>query len=672
MIVSWNWLKDYVALDMPSDEVTRRLMMAGLNWESTDPVDDDLAIDLEVTSNRPDCLGHVGVAREIGVLFDRPLRRPDPQPKAGATAVGTLAQVAVECPKLCPRYTARVLRGVRVGDSPAWLVQRLKTLGLNAINNVVDITNYVLMECGQPLHAFDLRRLRGGRIVVREARAGERLEAIDHKTYALDPGMCVIADAEVPVALGGVMGGAATEVSAATTDLLIEAADFAPLSIRTTARKLSLHSPSSYRFERGVDPEGVDWASRRCCEMLLDLCGGELAAGVLDVGANQVGAAAPIGLRLARIPRVLGIDVPTDVVRRILAALGLRELNVSATSLEYAAPSWRRDLEREIDLIEEVARIHGYDKIPEDVGVPMAASFRTNDDRVLERVRGVMTAAGFDEALTTSVVRPEMSAACSPWTDAPPLVCSTPMLKGADQVRRSLIPSLLDVRRVNEAAANAEIELFETARAYLARPGQLPEEPWMLAFTTGGDFLRAKGVVETLVRTVNPDAVLTVAPANVSLLHRVRSCRLLLDGEVLAFVGEVAPEGLEQSGLRNSTTVAELNLDRLVRVARLIPRWTPPSPYPAIARDLNLIVEERIRWSELESVVRRAAGTTLESIRYRETYRDAQKDGAGRKRLLFSFELRSPERTLTSEEADAIRDRIVAACNESLGASLLA
>ncbi len=280
MLISWNWLNEYVKLDVTPAELAERLMMAGLNHEDTHAVGDDLAINLEVTSNRPDCLGHVGIAREAAVLFDRPLTIPKAQPRSGAPRVAELTQVRVDNPRECPRYTARVVRGVKVGPSPPWLVKRLATIGIGAINNVVDITNYVLMECGQPLHAFDLAKLAGRQIVVRQARAGETFLAINHKTYTLDEAICVIADEKRAVGLGGVMGGADTEVSGRTTELLIEAAEFDPLSIRNTARKLNLHSDSSYRFERGLDPQGVDWASRRCVELILELAGGELAEGV--------------------------------------------------------------------------------------------------------------------------------------------------------------------------------------------------------------------------------------------------------------------------------------------------------------------------------------------------------------------------------------------------------
>ena len=342
MIVSWNWLKLYVSLSVPPEEFERRLMLAGLNHEETKPAGGDLAIDLEITSNRPDCLGHIGIAREAAVVFSLPLSIPNPQPAQGKSAVSELAKVTLECPNLCLRYTARVVHGIKVQPSPDWLIDHLKTIGIEPINNVVDVTNFVLMECGQPLHAFDFQKLEGQEIVVREARKGERLEAINHKTYELEPGMCVIADRSRPVGLGGVMGGANTEVTANTKDVLIEAAEFDPLSIRNTARKLSLHSDSSYRFERGLDPEGVDWASRRCCELILQTAGGELAAGVIDVGRKSP-VREPIILRLSQLKRILGIEIDPAEVRRILTALGNKEQQAAKTTgqIEVIPPSWR-------------------------------------------------------------------------------------------------------------------------------------------------------------------------------------------------------------------------------------------------------------------------------------------------------------------------------------------
>jgi phenylalanyl-tRNA synthetase beta chain len=671
MLVSWNWLKDYVDLPASTEQATNRLMMAGLNHESTEKVGSDFCIDLEITSNRADCLGHIGIAREVSVLLGQSLTTPSPQlTTAGSTKAGDLTSVAIECPDLCARYIARVIRGVKVKPSPTWLQDRLRTIGIAVVNNVVDITNYVMMENGQPLHAFDLAKLKERRIIVREARPGEPFEAINHQTYALDSGMCVIADAERPIALGGVMGGSDTEVTGTTVDLLIEAADFAPMSIRSTARKLKLHSPSSYRFERGLDPEGTDWASRRCCEMILDLAGGEIAAGSVDVGMKP-SAREPITLRLSQVKRILGIEIPPERVERILRDLGLQIQSAEAKTITGIPPSWRRDLTREIDLVEEAARIHGYDQIPEDAAVPMAASHRSDSDRVLAIVRRVMTATGFDEAMTTSVVTPEMSEVFAPWTQAEALLTNRQMLKGTDRMRRSLIPSLLEARQFNEGRGNAVIELFETAKVYLPRQNELPQEQVTLAATSGGDYYALKGVIESLVENVNPDVRVSVKPIQLPLLEFGKTVEVTADGAKLGVLGVVSTEGRKLFGLRGPASVFEINISALERLARLVPQHRKQSPFPAVTRDVNLIIDEVARWADLEATILSAAGGQLESVRYLDTYRDPAKDGPGKKRLLFSMSLRSPERTLTGEEVDQVRDRVVEACGQQHRAVLL-
>ncbi|HEX4131279.1 MAG TPA: phenylalanine--tRNA ligase subunit beta [Pirellulales bacterium] len=671
MLVSLNWLKTYVALDMPVEELTHRLMMAGFNHESSTPVGDDVAIDLEVTSNRPDCLGHIGVAREIAVLWQRALTLPKAAPQAKGKPLNTLASVVVDCPDLCPRYTARAITGMRVAPSPPWLLRRLATIGQPAINNVVDVTNYVMMESGQPLHAFDLERLAGGKIVVRRGRQGEKLEAIDHKTYELTTEMCVIADRDHAVGIAGIMGGASSEVTAATRNILLESALFDPSAIRAAARRLNLQSDSSYRFERGLDPEATDWTSRRACELILELAGGELASGAIDVGGSPP-SPKPIVLRLPQLERILGIEVPATRVREILAALGNQLVSDGHGhhAVEVIPPSWRRDLEREIDLVEEVARIHGYDAIPEDVNVPMAPSARTAEDRVLEQLRNTLTALGYDEALTISVVDEAWSRTFSPWTDAEPLQLSMPILRRADRMRRSLVPSLLAARRTNETLGNLICELFEIARAYLPRAGELPQEDLMLALASGGDFLSVKGAIESLVARVNPALELTVEPARFDLFRAGRACALRVDGELLGYLGEVSDDGRKAFELRSATTAAEIRLAPLLDRAVLLPQYQSQSSMPAIERDLNLVVDERVRWSDLAQTVRSRAGALLERLVYRDTYRDPQRLGAGKKSLLLTVVLRQPDATLTGELADALRDAIVADCRAAFGAEL--
>lgn len=682
MIVSRNWLAEYVDLSMPVEELTERLTLAGLNLESVTAVGDDTAIDVEVTSNRPDCLGHIGVAREIAVLYGLELRRPEPAPQPRGPQAATATAVSVLCPDLCPRYTARLIRGVKIGPSPAWLADRLRTLGIAVINNVVDITNYVLMEIGQPLHAFDFAKLQGGKLQVRRAAAGEPFVAIDHKTYKLSGDEVVIADAARPVALGGVMGGLDTEVTESTRDVLIEAADFAPLAVRAAARRHALHSPSSYRFERGVDPLGIDWASRRCCELILEIAGGELCEGVIEVGA-PAGQRAEVKLRYAQVPRILGTEVPADEVRRILTALGCQQTHTCDVCVKTVPPSWRADLTREIDLIEEVARIHGYDKIPEDARVPVCVSSRTPQDILLERVRTLLTATGYDEAYTLSAVEPEWIEAFRPWTQAPPLGTRTPVLRRADRLRQSVVPSLLACRRTNEALSNERIEQFEIAKVYLPRTSDLPEEKRVVALASSGGFRAVKGVIEAMLAALAPGERFEFQPTEHALLQTGRSAEVWLQPSTppqadrrpvkIGLLGEVSRGGLSRFELRRAATIAEIDLGPLLERGVRVPTAEPIPSFQPLSRDLNMVLDLGARWGDVQRIVAREGGPSLEAVTFvDDSYRDAKQIGTGKKSVLFTLRLRKPDGTLTSEEADAVRDRIVSAIANELGGALRA
>ena len=684
MIVSWNWLKDYVDLDMSVEELTHRLTMAGLNLEEVHPLDGDVAIDLEVTSNRPDCLGHLGVAREISVLYNRPLTIPPASVRESAEKTSAATSVEIECPDLCPVYIARVIRGVKIGPSPDWLIQRL-TASLSRfnpdpskqelyrpINNVADITNYVLMESGQPLHAFDFDKLHGGRIIVRRAKKGEKIKAITQVEYPLDPEMCIIADADRPVAIAGVMGGLETEIGEDTVNILIETADFSPLSVRNTARKLKLHSPSSYRFERQVDRSQIDWASRRCCELILEIAGGELLEGPVIAGTLPAGERPAISLRFDQIPRILGIDIPSDAAVKILEDLGLRKAGGQNGSVEVIPPSWRRDLSREADLIEEVARIHGYDKIPADVPVSLAPSARTLRDQVTNRVRETLTGAGFFEAITLSFTTAENRARFMPRGDLPPLSVEHDTRKHENLLRQSLVPHLLESRRENERQGTFNAQLFEIAKVYLqASPGS-PErevEPTVIGLVSGRSVRELKGVIVELARRINRAAVITTRPADVAQFTPGRGAEVLLAGAVWGWLGELDPAVVEDLKLRDPITVAELDLALLESIAELNPQFQALPQYPAITRDLNFVLNEAISWQTLEDTVRAAAGSLLDSISFGGQYRGKQIP-ADKKSYLITVGYRSSERTLTTEEVDEAQKAVIEACEKKLGAVL--
>jgi phenylalanyl-tRNA synthetase beta chain len=696
MIISTNWLSEYVSLPVSTEALVERLLLSGLNHESTSTVGADTAIEIEVTSNRPDCLGHIGVAREAAVLCGRPLHIPDPRPQEAAAPASADIAVGIQSPEICPFYSARVIKGVRVGPSPQWLVDRLATVGMASVNNVVDVTNYVMLECGQPLHAFDLARIRGRRITVRRAVAGETFTAINHKTYTLTDVMGVIADAEGPVALAGVMGDAGTEISSETTDILLESAQFAPLSVRAAARGLVLASASSYRFERVPDPAAVDWASRRAATMIVEIAGGQVCQGVVEAGHLKTNPAT-ISLRHGRVTEVLGIDIPVDRQQEILRGLGFVAETVDADRSRWRAPTWRRDCSREIDLVEEIARIEGYDRVPENEPIaarPVAESAR---ERTLRRAADVLVAAGFCEAMTRSVVGESLEAMASPWGDMPPLVCAPPLVRGADRLRRTLLPSLLEARAINMAVGAQRPDLFETARGYLARPataagqasgsGSIPaspvEEPLLVSFVMGDSFAAGKGLAEAVLEhlgiTARAASGLRVVfrPIVLNLFANGRAAEIMLERpglpvERVGVIGEVAVAALAAAGLKGPVVAAELRLDRLEFAVGVEPARCRPSDFPAIERDVNLIVDQTVPWGDLATAIDDGAGVLLEEYRLVQVWTDAERLGAGKKSFVVSLRLRSSTGTLSGEEANRTVDAVVAACGRQCGAVLRA
>ncbi len=677
MIVSRRWLADYVSIPESMDELTHKLTVSGLNLEEYHEVEDladgsDTAIDLEVTSNRPDCLGHIGVAREISVLFDTPLQIPAASVPESSTSAAAAVSVQIDCEDLCPEYHARVIRGVKIGPSPDWLRDRLQAIGITSVNNVVDVTNYVMMECGQPLHAFDLKLLSGPAIVVRRASREEKLRAIDQRDYQLTTDMCVIADAEKPVAIAGVMGGFDTEISAATTDVLIEAAAFSSMSVRSTARALKLHSPSSYRFERRVDRRQLDWASRRCCELILQVAGGELLAGSVVAGSALPAETPPVTLRFARVERLLGISIPPRECVSILQQLGLQMISQSETEVTVCPPGWRPDLTRECDLIEEVARIHGYDQIPTDAPLPVTATSRTLRERVLDALRMQLAAAGLSEALTLSFVSKDQRDLLPPPAQTQPVSVNHSSRSHENHLRQSLIPSLLQCRRQNERHGNSNAELFEIARVYLSAGQGLPEneaEPLTVGIVSGYAFLELKGLVESLLQTLCPGSQLRAVPADGEEFSAGRGAMLLLNGVQLGRIGELSRSVLDHVELQDEASFAELRLPVIEQFYQQHRSFTPLPRFPGIARDLNFVLPESVTWAELEKVVGASAGPLLSATSFSGQYRGKQ-IGAGLKSYVVTCRFSAPDRTLTAEEVDEAVGHVIQTCKDQLEGTL--
>lgn len=680
MLVSWEWLSEYVDIAISHEEMANRWALTGLNHESTEIVNGIPVIDLEITSNRGDCLGHIGIAREASVLLNAELRYPAPKLVSTSEPVSKFLAIENHFPSACPRYIGRLIRSVQVGPSPDWLKKRLESIGVKSINNVVDVTNYVMFECGQPLHAFDFAKIHGGIIKIRPATDKEGFVAIDHRTYQLDSQMVVIADADRAIALGGVMGGVDSEVGSNTVDVLVEAAEFAPMAIRRAARRLKLHSPSSYRYERRIDAAQLDWASQRCCELILATAGGNLLSGSVDTG-EQARVAPTIRLRESKVKSVLGIEVPWERSLDILVRLGCKvDPLENSEEAGIIAPSYRADLTREVDLIEEIARIHGYDQIPEDAPVPLVSSAKRPKDMVMQTVRTVACAAGFNETLTPSLIAKSSASIISPWTDAEPLATLVPLLEGANQLRRSLVPSLIASRIYNQSQSNRDAWLFETANVYLAAPkdskvGQIPQEQFNLGVIGPVELRTLAGLFEEVLdRVCGSDFLVTPiakVPVAWNFLAPNSGMSWMVDGQMLAWFGKLSRSLVDGFKLDGANAVGELNLDLLQKHARLVPQLQPIVPFPTIERDLNLIVEETLQWQLLSTSIQKAAGPLCIQVAFVEIYRDPAKDGAGKKRILLSLHLRSSAQTLTGEQADEVVQNVLNACKDQFQAELL-
>jgi len=666
MKVSLNWLTDYVDVSMSAAELGELLTRIGFSLEEIIQTETDVVLDIEITSNRPDMLGHLGVAREIAAATGAAFRPPviGALPLSGRAS--DLTSVQVDDFALCPRYTARVLRGVKVGPSPRWMIERLQAVGLRGINNVVDVTNYVMMEYSQPLHSFDFDKLAERRIVVRRGVNGEHLVSIDGTKCTLDDSMLVIADAEKPVAIAGVMGGLNTEVADRTTSVLIEAAQFDPLAVRRTSRKLQLMSESNYRFERGVDPVGVDQASLRACQLILQTAGGQLAEGVVDAWARPFEPPV-VHLRPQRCDAVLGVATPVGRQVEILKHLGLSPVPEGGR-IACTIPPHRRDLKAEIDLIEEIARIEGYARIPVAATVTHAVRPEALPQRTRRQIGQVLTAAGFDEAITfTFIDRAEADL----W-GCPKAIHVDPLVRKTNNVLRpTLLPSLLRACKVNQDAGNADVSLFEQAAVFPPGEGALPDEYVQIGLATTRDLRDLRGAVEAMVEHVAPDASLEIVPASACGLAEETAADIRIDGQAAGAVGTVARNVLDYYGLERPVSAATVRFDALLRRAGKIRTFTPLPKFPAVRRDLSFIVDEAVTWGSVLQVVSATPQPMRAAVDYVTTYR-GRPIPDGRKSVTVTLTYRSPEGTLRGEQVDEQVAQVVAAMKAKLSAELRA
>ena len=673
MEFSLDWLAEYVDLPADRGELARRLTAAGLAVESAG----EKVFDVDVTTNRPDCMNHFGLAREISVLYGRPLRQPSASPAEAAEAAEAAddaAKVVIDDFEGCPRYAARVVQGVRVGSSPQWLRKRLEAIGLRPINNVVDVTNFVLWELGQPLHAFDLAKLAGRTVVVRRARAGERLVTLDGQERELDPETLVIADAGRTVALAGLMGGLDTEVTDATRDLLIESAHFDRKRVRVAAKRLGMHTDASHRFERGTDPEICAEAASRAAALIAEVAGGTVLAGVIDVRDESRIWQRRGRLDLAKLDAFAGAAIDPADAERWLTGLGFGverdggDGDGTGKNWGITVPSWRYfdfqprpEPPNEVypqDVYEEVLRVFGLDNIPAALpAIPGADAPRAETLIRRERARRQLAASGYTEAVHFAFLDPARGAAFpSLRPEAKPIRLANPLSEQYSVLRRSLVPNLVETARFNQRRGLAAVRMFEIATVFFDTGGAgLPDQPEHVALVCGGrlgnpwerevelDLFDLKGVVEALADAFG--VRLEARPAALPGLLAGNAAELLRGGRVVGYLGRVA----EEEGY--PLYVAELAMVELAG-GDVSLEVEPPSRFPGISADFTLAHAVETPWAEIERVIEENAPEDLVSWELKDRYRGPGVP-EGAVNTTISFHYNAGERSLTQEEVNA-------------------
>jgi phenylalanyl-tRNA synthetase beta chain len=643
----------------------------------------DVIFDLDITPNRPDCLSVIGIAREIAALTGQEVRLPEVS--YGETTVPIDQQISVEiiAPDLCPRYSASLITGLKVASSPRWMQQRLLACGMRPINNIVDVTNYVMLEYGEPLHAFDYNQVRGKKIIVRRAENGETMVTLDGVKRVLAPDMLVIADPERAVAIAGVMGGADSEVTEQTSAIFLEAASFNPASIYHTGNRLGLPSEARMRFERGISPELTMPALERATQLLIQFGGGEAAKGLIDAYPGKK-KAKPISLSRGEVKRLLGVDFSLDQIKKALVSLGFDcQPGASASEIKVTAPYWRSDISLSEDLIEEVARIIGYDQIPVTMlSQPVPRQDPAPIIRLKQEVSRSLTGYGFQEVITYSLTSLDLLNRLMPQPHPlkpPPLRMANPMTADQEYLRPSLRANLLAALEANQRHEEGGIRLFELGRVYRRRPNDLPDEPEVLCGLLTGprfeqswrggdeslDFFDAKGIVEGLFGHLGVEA--DFQPGSDESLHPAKQAAIAIGDKRLGVVGELHPKVLDAFELSDKVYLFEIELKALLPFATAPKLFQPISRFPAIVRDMALVVDAGIAHRQVVDIIRGFPLVT--EVNLFDLY-SGGKLPAGKKSLAYRITFQSPTHTLTDDEVNKVQKQILDKLSKQLGASL--
>jgi len=647
----------------------------------------DVNFDFDVTPNRPDCLSVIGVAREIAALTGGSLRLPKIHYDETEGPVDSFASVDIVDPDLCPRYCASLITGIKIAPSPSWLRQRLNSCGMRPINNVVDVTNYVMLEYGQPLHAFDYHKLKGGQIIVRRAGNGEAIITLDGSERALNPDILVIADKEEAVAVAGIMGGLYSEVTDKTDTILLESANFNQAAIRRGSSHLQFQSEASIRFDKGLNSELPLLPLKRATQLLLELAGGRAAKGIIDV---YPGKPKPklILLSAQEVKRISGLKVNIDEILKVLRALGFecRESD-SGSQISVSVPYWRSDVKCSADLVEEVVRIIGYEKIPiTRLGSPLPQqesklSPSARQSNLKEKLRNILTGFGFQEILTYSLVSLEKLQKLSPKLELiiPPLKVANPMTKEQEYLRTSLRAGLLSTLSHNQKFEQAGVRLFEIGKVFLPRGKDLPEEKEMLCTVLSGsraelswqadkeplDFFDTKGVVENFLNHLGLKASFDIGDDEI--LFPGRGANIIVEDDKVGIVGEVHPRVAQAFELSNTNCLIEIDLEKLLTKITGIKEYQPIPRFPSVSRDIALVVDEQVSYRTVENIIQSFPLVT--QVTLFDLYRGKQIP-EGKKSFAIRIVYQSLSHTLTDEEVDQTQEQMLARLHQELGATL--
>lgn len=647
----------------------------------------DVRFELGLTPNRADCLSILGVAREVAAMVGKPLRLPALRLEEQGPAIDQLTSVMVEEPELCPRYAARLIRGVQIGPSPEWLVRRLQTVGLRSINNVVDVTNLVLVELGHPLHAFDFRLLRGGRIIVKRAGEGESFTSLDSQPRLLQKNDLTICDCAGAVALAGIMGGENSEIQPDTVDILLESAYFNPTAIRRTSKRLGIHTESSHRFERGADVDMVPVALDRAASLILELAGGQAALGRIDIYPVPV-EHCQLRITARRCEEILGLRLERDEIGRLLRGIGLGIEPIDTDTLSVSIPPFRHDLEREIDLIEEVARLNGYDSIPVTMPVGRAQSHCLPEhQRRVRQTRDRMVSAGFAEVINYSFISPSFLDRLNLAEEdrrRQTVRILNPLNEEQSIMRTTLVGSLLETIKGNLAYRSRDLRLFELRPVYQPKEGEiLPAETMRLTAVMCGrrepegwaqgnesvDFFDLKGVAESLLAALHVSRCTWEAVASETFLHPGKACTLRSGETVLGTLGEVHPKVLTNFDIDTPVFLLDFDLEAVIAAAGAASGFRPLSRYPDVYRDSAFLIDEGIAARQVFEVLEKIKEKDVEDIVLFDLYR-GKGIPEGKKSLAIRVRYRSPERTLTDEEITRAHGKVIDALRRQLGAEI--